>query len=369
MKKIAIYTLPGHFNYGNRLQNYALQQIIESMGFVVTTLEINPDISQKKIKKIKRHLKRIILHPFTVGQYFKRKEYGKDYDEMIKVKTPYLVPFSEKFISASKMNESELNNIDGEFDYFIVGSDQVWNATSVAPSYIFLQFASSGKRISYAASFGKSEINNADKSFLKKMIGGMDAISVRENAGKNIVETLTDKKAIVHVDPTMLLSKEEWLNMVKDSEEELVYKQPYILVYALRGMNKELEELLRQFADEKNLGIKYIMGDFNEKGMDVLTIPQFVKAINEAELMITDSFHGTVFSIIMNTPFMVLQRITGNMNSRIDTLLNKFDFEKNIENSAWSLDEILNKTDFSNVDDILKVEKEKSINYLKDVLI
>lgn len=367
-KKIAIITLVGNFNYGNRLQNYALQQVIENLGCSVVTFNIRQDITRTRLTKIKEHCVRLIQYPSTISHYFKQKEYDVNYAKMADLKSPILLPFTEKFIKYKEVNESSLSSIQKEYDYFIVGSDQVWNLTSFSTTTNFLQFADKGKRISYAASFGKSSIAVEDRRFFKKMINDMDKISVREDAGKRIVNDLTNKEVRVHVDPTMLLSKIEWLDMVECTEKIKDYSKPYILVYALRGMSEELQKSVNNLASEENLCIRYIMGDFIQDESEILSVPQFVKAINEATLVVTDSFHGTVFSIIMNTPFEVLQRTTGNMNSRIDTLLKKFNFEKNIEGSEVSLKEIISETDFTHVKSILDTEKEKSYNYLKEVL-
>lgn len=368
MKKIAIYTLPGNFNYGNRLQNYALQQTLINLGFETETIEVISNRHIEKIQKIIRHLKRVITHPSTFPEYFAVREYGKDYHEMSKIKSPYLLPFSSKFIKTVKYEKNFLKEINNKYDFFITGSDQVWNMTSTGSDIAFLQFAAPEKRISYAASFGKSNISKADQTFFRNKINGMRHISVREDAGKRIVENLTDKKAEIHLDPTMLLSKEEWQNMVNESKDRLLYEKPYILVYALRGITESMEYKLKELAKECNYEIKYIMGDFVEEGTDIVTVPQFVSAINEAELVVTDSFHGTVFSILMHTSFLVLQRSSGNMNSRIDTLLQKFNFENNVENSNKTLIEIKDYTDFSDVEKIRQAEKLKSIEYLKGAL-
>lgn len=368
MKKIAIYTLPGNFNYGNRLQNYALQQTLINLGFETETLEIVSPGSTEKIKKIMKHLKRVITHPSTFPEYFVKREYGKGYHEMSKIKSPYLLPFSSEFIKTVKYEKKHLNEVDKKYDFFITGSDQVWNMTSTGSDIAFLQFATPEKRISYAASFGKSNISKADQKFFKDKINGMKYISVREDAGKKIVENLTNKKAEVHLDPTMLLSKKEWQDMITKSKDKVIYEKPYILIYALRGISESMQHEINELAKVRNYEIKYIMGDFIEEGTDIVTVPQFVSAIDGAELVVTDSFHGTVFSILMNTAFIVLQRTSGNMNSRIDTLLKKFKFEDNIEGSTKTLTNITDFTDFTDVEKIRENEKIKSIAYLKGAL-
>ena len=128
-------------------------------------------------------------------------------------------------------------------------------------------------------------------------------------------------------------------------------------------MDRAKKEEISNFAENKNYEILSIMGDSIDEKSQILTVIQFVQAIDRAELVVTDSFHGAVFSIILNTPFQVLERRTGNMNSRLETLLEKFKLTKNLDREGLSFDDILN-TDFTETDSVLSSERKQSKEYL-----
>lgn len=368
MKKVAIVTLNGNNNYGNRLQNYALQEILVNLGNEVETLDITLDVSNKKFNKITRNLKNILLHPTKIKKFFQKKEYGEEYKKTIILKESQITPFTNKYLNTKKCLESELFSLNDQYDYFITGSDQVWNVDSegAGAKINFLYFVSENKRISYAASFGKSFIEKNNLAFYKKMLDGMNQISVREDAGKKIVENLTNKKATVHVDPTMLIEKNSWESLIKINNKKK--NEEYILVYVLRELPYELKNELKELAEKRNLIVKYIMGDKILDNHEIPSVESFIDLINNANYVVTDSFHGTVFSIIMNTKFLVVDRKTGNMNSRIETLLNKFKFEDKIFNYNKDLESQFREYDFFASNKILADEKNKALSYFKEFL-
>ncbi|WP_314578210.1 polysaccharide pyruvyl transferase family protein [Enterococcus gilvus] len=367
MKKIAILTLPGNFNYGNRLQNYALQTILEEKGYHTETLNI--EFSRKNnIQKICNAIVRCLKTPSLIKMFFRKREYGNSFTQMTKLKSPKLQPFTENNLKIRTVEKEDLYTIESQYDFFIVGSDQVWNQSAISDNTFFLDFVPYEKRYSYAASFGKSEILNADKRYFKKNIESMKKISVREFAGKEIVHNLTGRDACVHVDPTMLLTSCEWRKLAQQEDTGWLPRKKFILIYTLRGMDKAIKKELVEIAEKNSYEIISIMGDSIDENSRILSVIQFIQAIDRAELVITDSFHGTVFSIILNTPFQVLERKTGNMNSRIDTLLDKFNLSKNSNKINTSLEEIL-ITDFSGVESILLRERKKSMKYFDSFLI
>lgn len=366
LNKIAILTLPGNFNYGNRLQNYALQTILEKRGYHVETLDIT--FSRKShIRKLIDAIVRCFKSPSLMKMLVRKREYGKKFNEMAKLKSPKLQPFTQKNLNIRIVEKKDLNILASQYDFFITGSDQVWNQSSISDSTFFLDFVPFEKRYSYAASFGKSKILNADKRYFKKNINGMKKISVREFQGKEIVRELTGKDADVHVDPTMLLTSQEWRKLAQQEDNRWLPSKKFVLVYTLRGMNEEKKDELLKVAENNDYEIISIMGDAINEESRILTVIQFIQAIDEAELVVTDSFHGAVFSIILNTPFQVLERRTGNMNSRLDTLLEKFNLTKNSDKENKDLQDIL-ETDFSRVESLLLVERDKSAKYFDSFL-
>lgn len=358
--KIGIVTLYGNFNYGNRLQNYALQEVLKKLGHEPKTLVIkNEDNTLKEVLK-----------------KFLEKQNNK-----LKIKKLKDIKRERNFdkFNKEKINKDVKKRIEGKFDeelnknydYFIVGSDQVWNPNFWSGkkegkefNNYLLKFVEPKKRISYAASFG---VNNLDKYWedaFKEELKHFKAISVREEEGRKIVERLSIKNTEVVLDPTMLLTKEEWLKF-----EEKVNNLPskYILVFFLGNLDIETNIYIESIAKISNLEIIDMMSISN---IDIYSVnpAQLIYIIRNAKLVITDSFHLTVFSIIFQKAFLSLKRKQKgmkDMTSRLITLLKKFKLEKRME--FLEVDDIF-KYNFEGAEKILENERKKSIDFLKKAL-
>ncbi|WP_270377136.1 polysaccharide pyruvyl transferase family protein [Megamonas funiformis] len=375
--KIAIITLNGHFNYGNRLQNYALQEFLKNFSEQVDTIwyEKNewwnnvsylPETSLNKKFLSKKYLKYILKyilnrHNIRMKEKILKENYGEECIRQYNIKK-----FSDRYISIHYDYRIK-ENIGTEYDFFVVGSDQIWYPFPNKMNIRFLKFAPYEKRIAYAASLGNSKIEKVYKNLFKKSILGMKHISVRESKGAEIIYELIGKKVPVLVDPTLLLSKEKWDKMIIKPSW---YKEcKYIFVYFLGDLPLEI----KKFAQKYNLKIINMMDKFNFD-IYVSGVEEFIYLIKNAQLVVTDSFHGTIFSILMNIPFIVLSRKENNklldMNSRIETLLELFGYQdRYIVNGKCNLseDEILHM-DFSDVKAIQEREIERSTAYMKKAL-
>ncbi len=263
------------------------------------------------------------------------------------------------------------DNLSEKYDYFITGSDQVWNPNFWSKkddhaNIRFLKFVPKEKRIAYAASIAIPKIPIDKEQFFKDSLNEMKAISMREKAGSNLVKSLIGKEIPVVVDPTILLSKEEWQKI--EMVPEWYSGEKYILNYFLGISSPVIENLAK-----KNNWKIYNLMDKSNLDLYASRVEEFVYLIEHAELVATDSFHACVFSILMNTPFLVVNRKEkgmADMTSRIDTLLELFGYQNRyIVNGECDLsdDEILHM-DFSNVKDIQKREIERSKNFLKKVM-
>ena len=360
--KVAIITLSGHSNYGNRLQNYALQKFLSNYVDVVDTIwyEDNKFLPEKPLWNWKILIK-CIINRNNIRNNMKHS-YGKDCIREYNIKK-----FSDKYINI-KYDYKIKSYLNREYDYFIVGSDQVWN-----PQYKqyysekFLKFADKEKRLSYAASFGVKEINdNKVKNIFKNSLREMKYISVREVDGAKLIKNLIGVNVEVLVDPTILISKEEW----KDIEicPEWYKGKKYILTYFLGKPSS----IIMNLAKKKNWEIFNLM-DKNNFNLYTSRVEEFIYLVEHAELVATDSFHACVFSILMNTPFLVVnrqQKGVADMTSRIDTLMDLFGYQdRYIVNSKCKLsdEEILNM-DFSKVKAIQEREKKRSKDFLEKAL-
>ncbi|GAB2537991.1 polysaccharide pyruvyl transferase family protein [Gracilibacillus alcaliphilus] len=361
MKKIGIITLNGNFNYGNRLQNYALQKVIEKEGAQVDTILVdkykknNDGISILIKRKIKKLLQNVQL--YTPSYKYERMRLNK------------FIFFSKKFIKETNFYISDNNFQESkikEYDYFVTGSDQVWNpAFNNGVSSYFLTFAPLEKRISYAASFGVSEIPPKYQANYKEWLGNISSLSVREQAGVEIINQLTGRKDVeVVLDPTLLLNSEDWLDIASPHKHKPSSK--YLLTYFLGDVSEETEKEIKSIAAHYSLEIIHLA---NKKDIHAYTADpsEFLDYINSSEVFLTDSFHGSVFSILFRKNFVVFDRQSKgqSMNSRIDTLLNTFNLLDRKWKNIKNYESILN-IDYTNINIILNEEREKSLAFLRN---
>nr|SFZ89083.1 conserved hypothetical protein [Loigolactobacillus rennini] len=350
MKKIGILTLQGNFNYGNRLQNYALEQVVLSLNYDVDTLVL----PEKKKIRLKKTILKLMYH------FSKRK---KQYLKMLKAKTPILTPFTKAYLHSRQFDKANLKS----YTAFFVGSDQVWN-----PSYTgndtryFLDFAPRKKRFAYAASFGVSNIPAQFHSNYRKYLNDMHKISVREEQGINIINSLSDAKAELIADPTLLLSQKKWNELA--NKVDIKFTGNYVLIYTLSSLSPDKYSKIKEYAESKNAKIITILGDEYNPDYWIPSPFEFLYAIKNATSVFTDSFHCTVFSIIFNTPFIIFNRSNGEMISRIDTLLAYFGFQRNKFSTQTNINDVLSKTSFTGVAKVLAKEKAKGYVFIQDCL-
>lgn len=258
MKKIAIITLNDYFNYGNRLQNYALQEVLNSFSDDITVESIwyrkyNSRINRKYIT-----LKNIRRYIFNRHHY---KEYVDSGEIFYPIIREYNIKkFSDRYINTVYYNKS-LKDLNDNYDFFIAGSDQIWNYNLTDLKYEFLQFADYNKRIAYAASFGISEINLDKVEIVRKGLEGIAYVSVREQAGTKIINKLTGRDVPILVDPTLLLTAEEWEKVM---ERPAWYRdEKYILVYFLRKLPDKIKNDIKNLAEKYKLKIVDLMDNEN----------------------------------------------------------------------------------------------------------
>lgn len=355
MKKIAIATLNGYFNYGNRLQNYALQEVLSSFGYEVQTLRINRDKHSNKINQLIKEIKKWIKNP---SAYINQK-----HREVV------FLEFSHRYIIETEIvfnMKDDLTHLDLEFDYFVVGSDQVWNPSmNRASSIFFLDFVEENKRIAYAPSFGISKLPDEFISDYQKWVDKIPYLSVREDDGAKIIKDLTGREVSVLVDPTILLTKEKWINVSKAANKKPT--DEYLLTYFLGGIPKEYKKQINEIANLRGLKILNL-GDKNEKDTYRTGPSEFIDYINQCSVFCTDSFHGVVFSILMEKPFIVYERKGAvSMYSRIDTLLNKFELSERKSDNIEINEKVFN-IDYAHVSAILEAERQKAFDFLRNAL-
>ncbi len=349
MKKVALITIIDNNNYGNRLQNYALSENIKKIGLECITM-INEPFSNTKRHYLLRKIKNL-KYIGTFSKNIIKKENFKNFNKNISFSTKKVTAFSN------------LN----KYDYAITGSDQVWNPYFGRLRDVdLLEIIKPDKKISYAASFGIDFLPKKYKNKLKRKLIKFKAISVREEQGKKIIkELLPNRDVTVTLDPTLLLSKEEWDKVSK--KPKMLNTDKYILMYFLGSVSQERKDEIERVAKENNCEIINILD--TKSSYYVCGPSEFLYLEKHAFLICTDSFHSCVFGLIYNRPFVIFDRddkIT-NMNSRIETLINTFKLENREYNGYKITSDNLNHN-YDKAYKILQKEQKKSIEFLKNAL-
>ena len=341
MKKIAIVTIESP-NYGNRLQNYALQQVLLSMGYSVKTLH---RVHQPKgmMASVRRCFQEILQ---TKAAKFRHFDSNIDFSEITIGRDDYPEDLRERF------------------DYFISGSDQVWNPHYyfAAGNCDFLNFAEPDQRVSYGASFGVSIIPEDKKTVFARYLNDFKAISVREHQGVEIVRELTGREAEVVLDPTLLLSRDAWHKVMKKPKGTPAGK--YVLVYALGEKNQRFLDKMESLSKEYQI-LDACALQTNGRALPVGPA-EFLYLIQNASIILTDSFHASVFSIIFLKPFITFNRTGVEMNSRIETLAQMAGLEQCMNQFGDLVCE--ESQNFEMTEELLENEKEKSIAFLRRAL-
>lgn len=352
--KIGIVTLFDSTNFGNKLQNYALQEILKQYAEDVITV---------KNKPFPKNLKEKIFRTSPLAEsVFINRIFGKK-------RKAAILSFANKYIAASSkcyFYDRKCTVKPENCDYYCAGSDQIWNPElGRTGGFNYLDFSPKEQNFSFSASFGISSIADQYKNDIENGLKNIRKISVREEAGLKIVNELSEGEgAEVLIDPTLYIGEKKW---------EIVAKKPnafsgrkYLLTYFLGGISKERKKKIETFATQHKMEILDVMNPnskFYAIGPD-----EFIYLIKNAGFVCTDSFHASVFSFIFNTPLAILMREgTGaNMGSRLETLANKFAFEDRLV-SDDNLDEHLMNVDYSEGKFILEEERRKVDKFLNDV--
>lgn len=360
--KIAILTLPLHYNYGGIIQNYALQTVLERMGHRVETININKQKANINLIKIPLSIAKRIVKKLIIEHHISRFIHNN-----IHLTKPFY----------SKEDLKEINNM--EFDAIVVGSDQVWRIPYVYPDIqtYFLDFITDNKikKLAYSASFGTDEVEFSEKEIKDcgELIKSFDFISVREDAGLDLINNKykweCKNKPIHTLDPTMLLSKEDYISLSSDYESQLDGELFYYILDMTEDKKKVLEQLSKDLGYKpftiKRKGNKW----FDLKERRIPPVELWLQAFNKAKYVFTDSFHGCVFSIIYNKDFIVYGNEYRGM-SRFNSLLNMYKINSQLIYSSndYSQKMITQKINWEIVNNIKAEENHKALDLFQGYL-
>lgn len=354
--KIGIVTQPLSRNYGGILQNYALQQTLIKLGHTPYTFDIGKYTwNEWVISTLKNIVKMIIGRSYnfidTPSDKYKKEQILRTFVEQ---HINLISPRSKRPIE-KKIKEYKLESI-------IVGSDQVWRPLYnpyIEDMYLGFVNNQNVKKIAYAASFGIDEWEYTEEQTLicQSLVKKFKALSVREVSGINLCKMHLNVEAIQLVDPTILLSVEDYKKLVSHIQKP---KYKFLFAYILDQTSVKVE-YIKKIAH--CLGLKYIIKGSDEKLLASDSVENWIANFRDAEYVITDSFHGSVFSIIFNKSFIALGNNTRGM-SRFNSLFTMFGLETRLLNSeeySKVPDENINWTEINSK---IKLYRKKSLEFL-----
>lgn len=361
--KIGVLTLPFNNNYGGYLQAYALMTVLKGMGHEVELIYRKQNRRYLSFR-LKACIKNIIK--FLLGR--KPKLLLCDQEKELRIKGEYIMSFVDSRISPKTKPLYSTNELiktcGGRYDAIIVGSDQVWR-----PDYVpnienfFFDFVDNTQvlKLSYAASFGTDNPNYSDRERKKcgDLISQFDAVSVREESGIEVIYKFgwKAKHKEVVLDPTMIIDIIEYQQFIKPLNEK------YVVSYIL-DMNEEKQEAINCISKALSHPIK----NLSIKGQKLPSMETWLSSLCHANFIITDSFHGTVFAILFNRPFIVWANKERGID-RFTSLLKLFGLERRIVFDKCSITELMNENiDWESVNCKLEINKNKSKAFLSRFL-
>ena len=348
--KISLITIKSPYNCGAVLQCFAIFEYLKKLNFDVQMIDYCP----KDLRGGGSFLKETIMKLLTFSKRSKINKFNKE---------------NLTYTNICYRNYRELKKKPPISDIYIVGSDQVWNSQlskgKLDPVF-FLDFIKNKKKISYASSMGRDDININELKIMKKYLKDFAHISVREESAKQLLESVEVKNAEVVLDPVFLLEKQDHEKFIKP----IKYKK-YLLIYSFEK-NPTIEKLAQEVS--KEMGLQTIeIGAFrpkysHNKYLPNIGIEDFLSLIYYADFIITSSFHGTAFSILFNKQFVSVEPLI--RKTRLKSILNTFEINKRLvsANDKYVLDNLVKPVNYKEVNKLVKVNSEKSRNFLKNAI-
>ncbi len=385
-KRVGLAINYDYHDYGGMLQAYATYRKLKELGYQPEA--INIDHLKKSINKRKMgYFARNILDSSIVkekGEVVKKKfrrKLDRSFGDQLDKRDAAFERFCRSHFKESVVYESweKLTESCHAYSAVLVGSDQLWLPSNIAGDYYTLSFVPENvNKIAYATSFGVSEIPRRQHKEAKRYLSRINHLSAREDSGKKLIRKFTGRDVPLVCDPTMLLTAEEWAS---DVQEKRLIKEKYIFCYFM-GDNPWQRTFVRRL--KKRTGCKivallhldqYIKSD--EEYADAtpfdVSPTDFINLVKNAEYVCTDSFHGTVFSIIHKRTFFTFKRFsetaTLSTNTRIYSLLKRFQLEDRLVKQQDKVSDLmLKEIDYNKVFSILNDFREESVQYLEHSL-
>ena len=376
--KIALISYHNAPNYGTMLQAYALYYALKKLGY--DSEYISYDYSLRGWRRYFSIFKTIVLHPSFLFNKLRRKkekdefDFFKDreFDNIINLMNDWY----EKYIPHTDVmyNCATIKQINSIYDNFIVGSDQTWSPfmskTYSSFCFNFLQFVKKNKKkSSYAPSFGTLNLSESYLDKISYALKSFSNISCREKQGAEIISKKLGREVFHVLDPTLLLTPEDW-SMVSSPID---MPDKYILCYIL-GERQCISDFAEQLGNKTSLPVYYILTRpfyLSKKNLLSNVGPgEFISLISRATYVCTDSFHGTIFSINFNVPFFSFNKRDKssliNDNDRMLNILKDFGLENRFSENTEIVN--LDDIDFGDTSEMLLKRRAESISYLNKLI-
>ncbi len=365
-KKIGLVTFYSD-NYGSCLQAFALYNTIKNMGFdpvLVRYSRTNQGESRKGLlNKLKNHsvlslIKALLNYRMIHG---KKESFNKFREKQF--------PFTEKSYSKND-DKTELDKL---FDVFVCGSDMMWCETFQQDwEHHFLRFTTKDKRVSYAPSFGINSISEENLNRCREYLSGFrpQCLSCRDISGVEMIKEKFGLESHHVVDPTMLFTKEQWNSFISD---ERFIQKPYVLLYLFGGQKNGRDKILQQ-VQKWNIGsLKSISINGNHRINNPNIGPfEYLRLFRDAEFIITDTFHGLMFSLIYEKPFVVLTREDGlhwsKYSDRMTAQLDMLGIPERYHDSNLPMPDSFKNLNYSSISEKIACLRDKSLIYLQNAI-
>lgn len=378
--KIAIISFPLRYNYGGIVQAYALQTVLQRMGHDITIIDYEDKCRINWLKFPFSLCKRIIQR-YIVGDKECKIFVEKEYNREVNLKNQYIIPFINKNIFNRKFIRSFEKDIkSNEFDGYVVGSDQVWNPghftwlfqSSMSNAYLGFAEGWDVKRVAYAVSFGSKnwDYTEEQSASCKSLARYFNGISVREDSGLQLCKQYLNVDAIHVLDPTLLLSKVDYLRLIPScgvsAHKGQIFKYILDKTTEKESIVNYISAIRHQAVFESNSQVDDLKASIKDRIQP--PVEQWLQAFVDADFVVTDSFHGTVFSIIFNKPFISIANYDRGLD-RFTSLLKLFHLSNRLISNVNDItDQLISDIDYPCVNTIWDKWKTKSINFLSDSL-
>lgn len=380
MKPIGLVTCYFHHNYGSMLQAYATEMIMQQMGLPFQTIACKAPINYMQENKILYIIKKLLIADWKMRLGKMKIERAKKENPMFaknwEIRNKAFEQFAETFFHVSPYckNREELTKMVENYSAFLVGSDQLWRTDSVEHGYYTLEWVPDHiRKIAYSTSIGVKEVPWFQVEKNKRFMNRFDHIALREQSACDLVYKLTGRKVPVVLDPTLLFTGDQWLEI---QQQEPLTNGKYIFCYLL-GDNPSQRKFIKRVKEKTGYKIvalqqldDYIPSDEGFADEAPYVGPrEFLNYIRNAEYVFTDSFHCSVFSILYKKNFFTFSRFAEgakqSTNTRIDNLLHITGLEERRMTNDKTIEEVVNfKRNFDGVDEKLNALRKSSMDYL-----